>query len=145
MVAQRGCDASEAASVEECLTLVARERYDLIFMDVMMPGVDGYEGCRRVKAATRTAGGLPVVMLTSKSSPFDRIRGKFAGCDAYLTKPVDAQRLDQVLAQYAPGSHSAARRLAHEVSRPAPLAPASAIATAASHQGLPKWQALFSS
>lgn len=131
MVAQRGCDASEAASVQECMTLLGRERYDLIFMDVMMPNVDGYEGCRRVKAATRTAGSLPVVMLTSKSSPFDRIRGKFAGCDAYLTKPVDPQRLDQVLTQFAPGSHSLARRIRQEDSHPAPLDPGGAIATAA--------------
>lgn len=106
LVALRGCDTTDAASVEECLALAARERFDMVFMDVLMPGTDGYEGCRRLKAAKRTAGDLPVVMLTSKSSPFDRIRGKIAGCNAYLTKPVDAQQLDEVLAQFAPGSHA---------------------------------------
>ena len=106
LVALRGCDTTDAASVEEGLALVASGHYDMVFMDVMMPGIDGYEGCRNVKATSRATGALPVVMLTSKSSPFDRIRGKIAGCDAYLTKPVEATRLEEVLAQYAPGSHS---------------------------------------
>jgi twitching motility two-component system response regulator PilG len=67
-------------------------------MDVVMPGVDGYEGCREIKKLQRQKV-LPVVMLTSKSSPFDRIRGRMAGCDAYLGKPVNDQDLKQVLAR----------------------------------------------
>jgi twitching motility two-component system response regulator PilG len=67
-------------------------------MDVVMPGVDGYEGCREIKRLQRRQV-LPVVMLTSKSSPFDRIRGRMAGCDAYLAKPVDDEELKHVLAR----------------------------------------------
>jgi two-component system cell cycle response regulator len=69
---------------------------DCIFMDVVMPGADGYEGCREIKRQRRERA-LPVVMLTSKSSPFDRIRGRMAGCDAYLAKPVEEGELQQVL------------------------------------------------
>ena len=79
----------------------ARARYTCILMDVLMPGMDGYEACRRIKARARTGEGPPIVMLTSKSSPFDRIRGKMAGCDAYLTKPIDPNDLYQVVLRYA--------------------------------------------
>lgn len=106
LVALRGCDTKEAASVEDGLALVTREHFDMVFMDVLMPGTDGYEGCRKMKSVSRGRSEIPVVMLTSKSSPFDRIRGKIAGCDAYLTKPVDGAQLDAVLAQFAPGSRS---------------------------------------
>lgn len=94
-----GFAVSMAESVEDALTLVDQQPFECVFMDVMMPGIDGYEGCRRIKAKLRGARAIPVIMLTSKSSPFDRIRGKMAGCDAYLTKPVDPKQLGEVLAQ----------------------------------------------
>ena len=86
-------------------------------MDVLMPGIDGFEACRRIKAKRAK---LPVVMLTSKSSPFDRVRGKMAGCDTYLTKPVDPAQLREVLARHVPLA-ATARELARETTRPAPL------------------------
>jgi two-component system, cell cycle response regulator len=94
-----GFAVSMADSVEIALELVNQKSFECVFMDVMMPGIDGYEGCRQIKAKMRGARALPVIMLTSKSSPFDRIRGKMAGCDAYLTKPVDPKQLGEVLAQ----------------------------------------------
>jgi two-component system, cell cycle response regulator len=69
-------------------------------MDVLMPDMDGYEGCKRIRSLKAKIGALPVLMLTSKSSPFDRIRGKMAGCDAYLTKPVQPELLHAALAPY---------------------------------------------
>ena len=68
-----------------------------------MPGIDGYEACRKIKAMPANSKNIKpsIIMLTSKSSPFDRIRGKMAGCDAYLTKPVQKSHLMQVLAKYA--------------------------------------------
>lgn len=91
-------DSGEAA----LLALDSGERYACILMDVLMPGMDGYDTCRRIKSMARAGRGgvLPIVMLTSKSSPFDKIRGKMAGCDAYLTKPVQKSHLMQVLAQF---------------------------------------------
>jgi two-component system, cell cycle response regulator len=90
---------SDADSVQHALFILSRQSFDCVLMDVMMPGIDGYEGCRQVKTILRGNRFTPVVMLTSKSSPFDRIRGKMAGCDAYLTKPVDPKQLGDVLAQ----------------------------------------------
>jgi two-component system, cell cycle response regulator len=90
---------SEADSAQAALEVLSRQSFDCVLMDVMMPGIDGYEGCRQIKSMLRGARALPVVMLTSKASPFDRIRGKMAGCDAYLTKPVDPRQLGEVLAQ----------------------------------------------
>jgi twitching motility two-component system response regulator PilG len=95
----RGFVVTDADSVEVALQSVARRSFDCVLMDVLMPEVDGYEGCRQIKSRLRGANAIPVVMLTSKGSPFDRIRGKMAGCDAYLTKPVDPEHLGEVLAQ----------------------------------------------
>ena len=95
-----GLQVSEADCVAAALKALAAERFDCALMDVLMPEVDGYEGCKRIKGLKASVGQLPVVMLTSKSSPFDRIRGKMAGCDAYLTKPVEPAQLYDVLAQH---------------------------------------------
>jgi two-component system, cell cycle response regulator len=73
-----------AAAIEA----VQKARFDIILLDVVMPGIDGYALCRQVKTAPATRA-TPVVMLTSRSSPFDRARGALAGCDTYLTKPID--------------------------------------------------------
>lgn len=94
-----GFDVSSVETVESALKVLAHQSFACVLMDVMMPGIDGYEGCRQIKALARGARAIPVVMLTSKTSPFDRIRGKMAGCDAYLTKPVDPQQLSEVLVQ----------------------------------------------
>jgi len=74
---------SFAASGEEAISKVNKKQYDIIFLDVMMDGVDGYKVCKAIKAA-KTA---YIVMLTSKKSPFDKVRGTMSGCDAYVTKP----------------------------------------------------------
>jgi two-component system, cell cycle response regulator len=95
----RGFAVTDADGVDNALETVVRRAFDCILMDVMMPDTDGYEGCRQIKARLRGVNAVPIVMLTSKGSPFDRIRGKMAGCDAYLTKPVNAEHLAEVLAQ----------------------------------------------
>jgi two-component system cell cycle response regulator len=95
----RGFIVTDADSVEVALQSVSQRAFDCVLMDVLMPDVDGYEGCRQIKSRLRGVNAIPVVMLTSKGSPFDRIRGKMAGCDAYLTKPVDPAHLGEVLAQ----------------------------------------------
>jgi two-component system cell cycle response regulator len=98
LLEQRGYGVTDADSVEVALQGLAGRKFDCVLMDVVMPGIDGFEGCRQIKARTRGAHSVPVVMLTSKGSAFDRIRGKMAGCDAYLTKPVDPRHLMEVLA-----------------------------------------------
>ncbi len=78
---------------EKALDIVQAQNFDCIFMDVMMPGMDGYEACKKIKSKKVNGKTLSVIMLTGKSSPFDRIRGKMAGCDAYLTKPTSVDKL----------------------------------------------------
>ena len=61
---------------------------DIVLLDVMMPGMDGFEVCRRLKANPKTAH-IPVVMVTALDQPSDRVKGLEAGADDFLTKPVD--------------------------------------------------------
>ncbi len=88
-----------AETGETGLDLMGKHDYDIIFLDVMLPGADGYQVCKHIKKNPLLKQ-IPVVMLTSKSSPFDRVRGSLAGCDTYLTKPVDYQEFKQVLEKY---------------------------------------------
>lgn len=89
-----------AETGETGLDLMGKNLYDIIFLDVMLPGADGYQVCKNIKKNPLRKQ-TPVVMLTSKSSPFDRVRGSLAGCDSYLTKPVDYQEFRLVLEKYA--------------------------------------------
>jgi len=77
-----------ARSGREALEICANERADVVLLDVMMPGMDGFEVCRRLKAETRTRH-IPVIMVTALDQPADRVRGFEAGADDFLTKPVD--------------------------------------------------------
>ena len=77
-----------AMSGQEALDICERERADVILLDVMMPGMDGFEVCRRLKANPKTQQ-LPVVMVTALDQPSDKVRGLEVGADDFLTKPVD--------------------------------------------------------
>jgi two-component system, cell cycle response regulator len=100
LLERMGVDVTEAETAEAGIQIAARGAFACVLMDVLMPGIDGFEACRRIKARARSGAALPVVMLTSKSSPFDRVRGKMAGCDTYLTKPVDPAQLREVIARH---------------------------------------------
>ena len=78
------------------LKIAGEERPDIILLDVMMPGMDGFETCRRLKADPVTAH-IPVVMVTALSDTEDRVRGLDAGAEDFLTKPVDPDFLYQRL------------------------------------------------
>jgi two-component system, cell cycle response regulator len=88
-----------AESGEKALFMCSQRHYTCVFLDVVMPGMDGYQVCKHIKGR-RTVRRTNVVMLTSRSSPFDKIRGTMAGCDAYLTKPVDEEKLFSVIAKF---------------------------------------------
>src|ERR1700689_4976355 len=81
-----------ASSGPEALALCQQGACDLVLLDVMMPGMDGFEVCRRLKTNPATAH-LPVVMVTALDQPSDRVRGLEAGADDFLTKPIDEMAL----------------------------------------------------
>ena len=72
----------------ECLARMEETTPDIVLLDVMMPGMDGFEVCRRIKSNPKTAH-VPVVMVTALDQPSDRVAGLDAGADDFLTKPVD--------------------------------------------------------
>ncbi|MCB1519550.1 MAG: PleD family two-component system response regulator [Hyphomicrobiaceae bacterium] len=77
-----------AYSGQEALDICARERIDVVLLDVMMPGMDGFEACRRIKSDPHTHH-IPVIMVTALDQPSDKIQGLESGADDFLTKPVD--------------------------------------------------------
>jgi two-component system cell cycle response regulator len=77
-----------ARSGPEALQICARERADVVLLDVMMPGMDGFEVCRRLKSDPRTQH-IPVIIVTALDQPSDRVKGLECGADDFLTKPVD--------------------------------------------------------
>lgn len=88
-------------SGEEALAMVGKNSYQFVFLDVMMAGLDGYQTCKAIKNNKARRGPAPVVvMLTSRGGTIDKIRGSMAGCDAYLTKPLNDNRLGSVLAKF---------------------------------------------
>lgn len=81
-----------AGNGHQCLDICSKVPVDVILLDVMMPGIDGFEVCERLKANPRTSH-IPVVMVTALDQPADRVRGLKAGADDFLTKPVNDMQL----------------------------------------------------
>ena len=82
----------EAADGEDGVSLAEKEKPDLIFLDVMMPGIDGFSTCAAVKR-NPSIRHIPVVMLTGRGEREDRKRGKEAGADDYFVKPFSPRDL----------------------------------------------------
>jgi DNA-binding NtrC family response regulator len=99
-----GYDTLAATGGAEALTIAANERPDLILLDVMMNGMDGYEACRRLKS-TEVTRAIPVIFLTALTETFDKVRGFDVGAVDYVSKPFEPQEL---LARI--GTHIALRR-----------------------------------
>lgn len=103
LLSREGFDVITAQDGYEALGLVVRHRPDLVFVDIMMPRLDGYQTCALIKKNQRFRG-TPVVMLSSKDGLFDRARGRMVGSDQYLTKPFTKDSLLQAVATFAPQS-----------------------------------------
>ncbi len=78
-----GYDVDEAFSAEEAIAMLRRGTYDLVTLDIMMPEVDGFECCRRIRSFSR----VPIIFVTARDQLFDEIIGLEAGADDYITKP----------------------------------------------------------
>jgi twitching motility two-component system response regulator PilG len=89
---QAGCQVILAENGFDALAKIADHQPDLIFVDIMMPRLDGYQTCALIKKSAKHRA-TPVVMLSSKDSLFDRARGRMVGSDEYLTKPFSKDSL----------------------------------------------------
>lgn len=87
-----GFDTTRAYSGEEALEALGKDPPDLVLLDLMLPGMDGYEVCRQMQKDVRLSQ-IPVIMLTAKSAVSDRVAGYQKGADDYITKPFDAEEL----------------------------------------------------
>ncbi|MDO8932233.1 MAG: response regulator [Rhodocyclaceae bacterium] len=99
-LAQSGCQVVLAEDGFDALAKIADHQPDVVFCDILMPRLDGYQTCALIKKNARFAA-MPVVMLSSKDGLFDRARGRMAGSDEYLTKPFTTDSLLQTGARHA--------------------------------------------
>ena len=96
---QSGCQVILAEDGFDALAKIADNDPDLIFCDILMPRLDGYQTCAIIKRNPRFAA-VPVIMLSSKDGLFDKARGRMVGSDDYLTKPFTKDQLLQAVEQH---------------------------------------------
>lgn len=81
------------------LSMIYHEQVAVQLLDVSMPGIDGLELCRTVRSIPQFPT-LPIIMLTARDSSFDKVQGHLAGATEYLTKPFDAEKLNQLISSF---------------------------------------------
>mgnify|MGYP000853942700 FL=1 len=99
LLAKVGCEVITATDGFEALAKIADGRPDIIFVDVMMPRLDGYQTCALIKN-NKTYQNTPVIMLSSKDGLFDKAKGRIVGSDEYLTKPFSKEELMGAIEQH---------------------------------------------
>lgn len=92
LLAREGCDVATATDGFEALSKIADHNPQIIFVDIMMPRLDGYQTCALIKN-NQTFKNVPVIMLSSKDGLFDKARGRIVGSEQYLTKPFTRDEL----------------------------------------------------
>lgn len=97
---QAGCEVILAEDGFEALSRIVDTRPEVIFVDIMMPRLDGYQTCALIKKNPEFSN-TPVVMLSSKDGVFDRARGRIAGADEYLVKPFTRESLLEAVGRHA--------------------------------------------
>ena len=95
-----GCEVLTATDGFEALAMIADNRPDVIFVDIMMPRLDGYQTCALIKNNAEFRH-TPVIMLSSKDGLFDRARGRIVGSEQYLTKPFTKNELLDAIKEFA--------------------------------------------
>ena len=98
---QAGCKVILAEDGFDALSKITDHQPDVVFVDIMMPRLDGYQTCALIKNNQRFRS-TPVIMLSSKDGLFDRARGRMVGSDQYLTKPFSKDSLLQTVATFVP-------------------------------------------
>jgi two-component system cell cycle response regulator DivK len=101
LLTSAGYELIEATTGEEGVTLAETHRPDLILMDIQLPGVDGYEATRRIKANPALSQ-IPIIAVTSYALSGDDAKARQAGCDAYVAKPFSPRQLLAKIREYLP-------------------------------------------
>lgn len=101
LLEKAGCEVISAVDGFDALAKIADSNPDVIFVDIMMPRLDGYQTCALIKNNADFAN-KPVIMLSSKDGLFDKARGRIVGSDEYLTKPFSKDELFDAINKYRP-------------------------------------------
>lgn len=99
LLSREGCDVVTATDGFEALAKIADQHPQIIFVDIMMPRLDGYQTCALIKN-NQTFKNVPVIMLSSKDGLFDKARGRIVGSEQYLTKPFTREELLDAIRTY---------------------------------------------
>lgn len=99
LLQKAGCEVVTAVDGFDALAKIADEKPDVIFVDIMMPRLDGYQTCALIKNNS-TFKSTPVIMLSSKDGLFDKAKGRIVGSDEYLTKPFSKDELLGAIKKY---------------------------------------------
>lgn len=102
LLAKEGCEVFTAEDGFDALAKIADHHPDVIFVDIMMPRLDGYQTCSLIKH-NQVFKDTPVIMLSSKDGLFDRARGRLVGSEQYLTKPFTKDELLNAIQRYVVG------------------------------------------
>ncbi|MCZ8062449.1 twitching motility response regulator PilG [Silanimonas sp.] len=103
LLKKEGCEVVTANDGFEALGRIAEVQPQVIFVDIMMPRLDGYQTCALIKS-NQLFKNTPVIMLSSKDGLFDKARGRIVGSEQYLTKPFTRDELLDVVRRYAPAA-----------------------------------------
>lgn len=101
LLSKAGCSVLTATDGFEALAMITDHHPDIIFVDIMMPRLDGYQTCALIKKNPNYKH-VPVILLTSKDGLFDRARGRIVGADRYLTKPFSRDELLDAIRELLP-------------------------------------------
>jgi len=113
LLAREGCDVVTATDGFEALAKIADHNPQIIFVDIMMPRLDGYQACALIKN-NQTFKTVPVIMLSSKDGLFDKARGRIVGSEQYLTTPFTREELLGPIRKYVnawPGGRASMARI----------------------------------
>jgi twitching motility two-component system response regulator PilG len=100
LLKKEGCDVQTAVDGFEALSKISDLKPQIIFVDIMMPRLDGYQTCALIKN-NRQFRNTPVIMLSSKDGLFDKARGRIVGAEQYLTKPFTRDELLEAIRRHA--------------------------------------------
>jgi len=99
LLTSKGYEVRGVPNGQAALDAIAEERPDLVLLDIMLPEIDGFEVCRRIKSDTATRD-IPVVMLTAKKTRDDMARGEKVGADWYITKPFKSAMVIETIQRF---------------------------------------------